>query len=96
MSADYGGADYGSRRREHAVGTSQLTELAASGWERRAQCLPAPESEAIDVNAFDAPAQCPGSSCSRPNLRAPSADIDADGLSPLIGFPRHAISVAAN
>jgi hypothetical protein len=31
LSADYGGADHGARRREHAVGTSQLTELAASG-----------------------------------------------------------------
>ena len=30
-NADYGGADYDSRRREHAGGTSQLTELAASG-----------------------------------------------------------------
>ena len=30
-NADYAGADYYSRRREHAVGTSQLTELAASG-----------------------------------------------------------------
>jgi len=35
-----------SRRREHAQGTSQLTELASSGAEQRAQRLPAPESEA--------------------------------------------------
>jgi len=55
-SADYGGADHWSRRREHAVGTSQLTELAASGWGQRAQCLPAPESEALNVDASAAPA----------------------------------------
>jgi len=59
LSADYGGADHVSRRREHAVGTSQLTELAASGPLRRAQCLPAPESEALDVNASVAPVLTP-------------------------------------
>jgi len=69
LSADYGGGDHVSRRREHAVGTSQLTELAASGWGQRAQCLPPPESEAIDVNASAAAAgDAPG---------GPSGRIDA-------------------
>src|SRR4051794_40488493 len=54
LGADYEGADQGTRSREHAVGTSQLTELATSGREQRAQRLPAPESEALDVNAFAA------------------------------------------
>ena len=44
------------RTREHAVGTSQLTELASSGCPRRAQRVPAPESEAIQVDAWAAAA----------------------------------------
>jgi len=42
------------RTREHAVGTSQLTELASSGCEWRAQRVPAPASEAIQVKALAA------------------------------------------
>jgi hypothetical protein len=48
--ADYRGGRSASPSREHAPGTSQLTELAASGRQVRAQRLPAPQSEARDVN----------------------------------------------
>jgi hypothetical protein len=41
VNADYGDAEYVSRRREHAVGASQLAELASSGRGQRAQRLPA-------------------------------------------------------
>jgi hypothetical protein len=51
LTADYGGGRSLSSSREHALGTSQLTELAASGREQRAQRLPALESEAVSVNA---------------------------------------------
>ena len=68
------------------MGTSQLTELAASEWRQRAQCLPPPESEANDVNASAAAGLRGTAQSEAGRVRSALVDDDPAALDHHLGF----------